>query len=328
MKKILPGFVDLQVNGWNGVDFSTAGLSEGLFTEACRGVLSSGVVAFLPTLITSDPAVYASNLPVMARVMQSAEFAGRLPGVHIEGPFISPQDGARGAHPLKWVREADPVFLDRLIQLSNGNIKLLTVAAELEGIGELIQLATAQGICVSLGHQTAGNAEVRAAAAAGATALTHLGNGVAATVNRHDNPIWAGLAEDDLTAMLITDGHHLPASLIKIALRVKGVERVVVVSDATALTGQLPGKYKMFGSDVVLSDSGRLYNPVTGYLAGSGSTMLQCMNYLASLKLLTREELMQIGYTNPMQLINGDAPPCDHLIEYDEELGRFSVLPI
>jgi len=326
MKKILPGFVDLQVNGWHGVDFSAAGLTETVFAEACRGVLSSGVVAFLPTLITSERAVYESNLPVIARVMQSSEFAGRLLGVHIEGPFISPEDGARGAHPLQSVMAPDPVFLDRLIQLSDGNIKLLTVAAELKGVKELIELAAAEGICVALGHQMAGSEEVRDAAAAGATALTHLGNGVPATVNRHENPVWAGLAADDLTAMLITDGLHLPATLIKIVLRVKGFQRVVVVSDATALTGLPPGKYQMFGSDVVLSESGRLYNPVTGYLAGSGSTMLQCMNYLASLKILTWKELMQIGYTNPVQLINAKPPTGERCLEYDEELGRFSVL--
>ncbi|MDA3927030.1 MAG: amidohydrolase family protein [Kiritimatiellae bacterium] len=326
MKRDLPGFVDLQVNGWKGVDFSAPGLSDSSFAEACRGVLSSGIAAFLPTIITSDPEIYASSLPVIARAMKSAEFAGRVLGVHIEGPFISPEDGARGAHPLSAVKELDSDFLERLIELSDGSIKLLTVAAELKGIEEFIKYATARGICVSLGHQMAGSADVVRAAVAGAKALTHLGNGVPLTVNRHENPILAGLVEDDLTAMLITDGHHLPASLIKIALRVKGIERVVVVSDATALTGLPPGNYQMFGSDVVLSEKGRLYNPATGYLAGSGSSMLQCMNHLASLKILTWKELMQIGYTNPIQMINVVPAAGECLIQYDEDLCRFSVI--
>jgi N-acetylglucosamine-6-phosphate deacetylase len=118
--------------------------------------------------------------------------------------------------------------------------------------------------------------------------------------------------------MIITDGHHLPPPLIKLMLRIKGVERIAVTSDGTALTGMHPGEYNMFGSDVTLDESGRLYNPETGYLAGSGSTMLQCMNHLASLKLLTLEELMQVGYTNPLNLIGAKPPPEEVYLEYNE----------
>lgn len=308
MTKEIPGFIDLQINGYQGVDFSDEGLSAESCAAACRGILEAGTAAFLPTIVTSSLSTYEHNLPIIAQTMKLPEFEGRVLGVHIEGPFISPKDGARGAHPLQHVKAPDTQTLDRLIQASEGSIRLLTVAAELEGVDQLIAYATDKGVAVSLGHQLAEEDAIQAATAAGAKCLTHLGNGIPSTVDRHHNPIWAALAQEELTAMIITDGHHLPPSLIKMFLRIKGSDQVVVTSDGTALTGMPPGIYHMFGADVKLDESGRLYNPVTGYLAGSGSTMLQCMNYLASLRLLTLEELMQVGYTNPLKLIGAQPP--------------------
>lgn len=321
----LPGFVDLQVNGYQGVDFSEAGLSSERFAAACRGLFSAGTAAFLPTIVTASLSTYADNLPVIARTMKMPEFNGRVLGVHIEGPFISPEDGARGAHPLPHVKAPDIATLEHMIQLSEGNIRMLTVAAELEGVDELIAYAVSKGICVSLGHQLAEDDAIQAAAAAGASSLTHLGNGVPAMLNRHHNPIWAGLAEERLTAMIITDGHHLPASLIKLILRIKGVEQVVVTSDGTSLTGMPPGSYQMFGSDVMLEENGRLSNPHSGYLAGSGATMLQCMNFLASLNLLTLDEMIQVGRTNPLNLINAQPPPPGIPLMYDDNLRCFVI---
>ncbi|MDD2600259.1 MAG: amidohydrolase family protein [Kiritimatiellae bacterium] len=325
MIKDVPGFVDLQINGYQGVDFSDAGLSAAGFAAACRGIFEAGTAAFLPTIVTSTLSTYEHNLPIIAQAMRLPEFEGRVLGVHLEGPFISPEDGARGAHPLPHVKAPDIQVLERLLGLSEGSIRMLTVAAELKGVDQLIAYATSQGISVSLGHQLAEDQAIHAAATAGAKCLTHLGNGVPATIDRHHNPIWAGLAQEELTAMIITDGHHLPASLIKLFLRIKGSAQVVVTSDGTALTNMLPGSYHMFGADVTLDESGRLYNPLTGYLAGSGSTMLQCMNYLASLQLLTLAELIQVGCANPLNLINAQPPPPGITLSYDEELRQFAL---
>ncbi|MFA7174042.1 MAG: N-acetylglucosamine-6-phosphate deacetylase [Kiritimatiellia bacterium] len=325
MTKEIPGFIDLQINGYQGVDFSDAGLSAESCAAACCGILQAGTAAFLPTIVTSSLSTYEHNLPIIAQAMKMPEFKGRVLGVHVEGPFISPEDGARGAHPLRHVKAPDIRTLEQLIQWSEGNIRLLTVAAELEGAEQLIAYAVSQGITVSLGHQMADEEAVRVATAAGAKCLTHLGNGIPSTLNRHQNPIWAALAEEDLTAMIITDGHHLPRSLIQLFLRINGSDRVVVTSDGTALTGMPPGSYHMFGADVTLDESGRLYNPLTGYLAGSGSNMLQCMNYLASLQLLTLEELVQVGYTNPLNLIKAQTPPPGITLMYDQELHAFTI---
>ncbi len=325
MSYLNKGFIDLQVNGWCGVDFSGPTLTRADFTRACQRIFESGTAAFLPTIITSDMSVYASNLPVIAQAIKEQEFDGRVLGVHIEGPFISPKDGARGAHPLQNVIEPDISVLNRLIELSEGNIRLLTIAAEGRNAAALTAHASKNNICVSLGHQLASDENLATAAAAGAKALTHLGNGLPASINRHSNPLLAGLACDQLTAMIITDGHHLPASLIKVILRVKGTNRTVITSDATALTGMPPGNYNMFGAMVRRDESGKVFNPETGYLAGSGATMLECMNYLASLNLLCEKDLIDVGFNNPLSLINMPKPADTAPPDFDKGSNSFTV---
>ncbi|MEA3227377.1 MAG: hypothetical protein U9Q07_15610 [Planctomycetota bacterium] len=187
--------------------------------------------------------------------------------------------------------------------------------------------ATSRGITVSLGHQMAADEDLRKLVRAGATSLTHFGNGVPAILPRHENPIWAGLANDDLVAMIITDGHHLPAPVLKTIIRTKGVDHCVVVSDASPLAGLEPGTYDFLGAKVVLEESGRLYDPQTGYLAGSSSTMLECMNHLAGLNLAGVDELMAMGFHNPLKLIGlgpDDVAECRN-ISFDEENGVFRI---
>ncbi len=297
------GFVDLQVNGFKGVDFSSPALEERACREACRAVLQRGTVAFLPTLVTSEEDVYRRNLPLIARVMKEDVFAGRLPGFHIEGPFISPRPGAVGAHKASWVRAPDLPLLERMQEWAGGRVRLLTIAGELEGADELIRGAVKLGIVVSLGHQTAAPEEVSRSAEAGATALTHLGNGMPGQVDRHRNALWAGLAEDRLGAMIITDGHHLPREVIKVIWRVKGAARTIVVSDAASVAGLAPGRYSWQGNEIELEPSGRLHDVKKGCLAGSSAMMLDCMNYLAGLKLATRDELWSVGFYNPLRLL-------------------------
>lgn len=320
-----PGFVDLQVNGFGGVDFSSPELTERQFVSCCRGIIERGTAAFLPTVVTSPPEVYRRNLPLMARAMLSEQFAGRLPGIHLEGPFISGRPGAVGAHPSEWVRDPDLAAFDEMMDLSEGRLRLVTIAAELPGAAELARHAVSRGVTVSLGHQLAGDADLDALARAGATSLTHLGNGVPNVLPRHPNVIWAGLADDRLSAMLITDGHHLPASFIKTVVRAKGVERIVVVSDAASLAGMPPGRYAWQGAELVLEESGRLHDPAKGCLAGSSSTMVECMNHLASLGFLTEEELAAAGRGNPLALIGveDESVRGDPVLEFDADARSF-----
>ena len=300
----VPGLVDLQVNGYNGVDFSSSDLTEQDFHRACRELYEAGTTAFLPTIVTSPRELYERNLPLIARCMQRPELQGRVLGIHIEGPFLSPVDGARGAHNADWIRKPDLDLLERMIEWADRQVRLLTIAAELPDAEQLTQCAAARGIAVSLGHQLATEADLERQVRAGASALTHLGNGIPSEIDRHHNPLWAGLANDNLKAMMIADGHHIPPALIKTIIRTKGPANCIIVSDASPLAGFKPGRYETMSQTVILNEAGRLQNPRTGYLAGSSATMLDCVNHLASLNLLDWPELLRMGFDNPLQLIN------------------------
>ncbi|NLF29784.1 MAG: N-acetylglucosamine-6-phosphate deacetylase [Planctomycetes bacterium] len=323
----LPGFVDLQVNGFVGVDFSDAALTAEAFRRACRELLKRGTAAFLPTVITSPLQRLERNLALMAPILAEDEFAGRLLGFHVEGPFISSAPGAVGAHDVASVRHPSVELFDRLQQAAGGKIRLITIAAEVPGAERFARHAEAAGVTVSLGHQMAGQADLLRLVAAGATALTHLGNGLPEMIHRHHNPIWEGLANDDLTVMMIADGHHLPESMLRVYLRAKGPGRIVVVSDAAPIAGFPPGIYQTLGNTVVLEPSGLLRNPEKGCMVGSSATLLDCMNHLASLDVLDLDGLRQVGFANPLALIGLTADDVDttETLRYDPVARRFDL---
>eukprot|EP00949_MAST-11_sp_MAST-11-sp1_P000535 g535.t1 len=213
------GFVDLQVNGHGGVDFSSQGLTAAAVRKACDGVLSSGCCAFLPTVITSDMDTYETVLPLLAAEVESRP--QQVLGIHLEGPFISSAPGAVGCHKPELCRKPDVKLLQRLQKLARGKVRLITIAAELRGAEELAKAAHGLGMRVSLGHQMAQDSDVRRLCqpqpeGAGATLLTHLGNGLPNMIHRHQNIFWTALDLDHVTAMLITDGHHLPAACVSV----------------------------------------------------------------------------------------------------------------
>ena len=325
----IPGFVDLQVNGYKNIEFSDSDLTEERFRYACKELLGHGVAAFLPTVICTTDEIYEQNLSIIAKVLSSGEFEGRLLGIHAEGPFISREPGAVGGHNVDCVRDCSIDLLDKLQDWADGHIKLITVAAELESAEVICKRAIEKGMVVSLGHHLAEPADLKRMAAAGATALTHLGNGMPNMSPRHDNPLWAGAAEEELVAMLITDGHHLPAPVIKTVIRAKGVEDIVVVSDQSALAGMPPGEYFLkTDRKVVLEKDGRLHNPDEGCLAGSSSTIFECMNYLASLRFLEIDELLEVGFYGPLRLIDVDPNliSANVSVKYDEDASVFELL--
>lgn len=321
------GFVDLQVNGFQGTNFSAPDLKPAAASEACIGILASGTAAFLPTVITSPNDVLERNLSLLADLIEDPTWQGRLLGIHLEGPFLCPKPGAIGAHNPNYCQPADPDLLRQYQEWARGHIRLLTVAADLPGADALCRAAIDMNMTVSSGHSLADEQQLAALADAGATALTHLGNGLPNQIDRHHNPIWAGLANDDYTAMIITDGHHLPPDLQRVMIRAKGVERTVVVSDASSLSGMPPGTYQGMGNDVVIEANGKLHNPKKGCLVGSSAMMLQCMNQLAGLKMLSCQELLQVGISNPLQLIG--ARPDDYTsplrIQFDALQHHFSI---
>lgn len=298
---------DLQLNGAFGLDFSDPEMTADGFLRCAEQILGKGVTRFLPTVITSPVELYRRNLPVMLRAIEKAGLTYEIPGFHLEGPFISPEPGAVGAHDPASVQTPSAGALKELYDIAEGKVRLLTVAAERQGTPETIRAARDLGITVSLGHQLADRDAVVNAAAAGATLLTHLGNGIPNSIDRHRNPIWTGLANDDLTAMIITDGHHLPADVVKCMIRCKTPDRIIVTSDASSAAGLPPGKYKVLNNDAVLYENGLLYNPEKKCLVGSGSLMPQCIEFLESLNIVSNDELRKMVWENPHKAI-GECP--------------------
>ena len=304
------GWIDLQVNGFLGVDFSTPDLTLNKVRDVTAALTARGTSAFCPTLTTSDPAIYERNLPILAQAIRDPDLSEHIAGIHLEGPFLSRI--SRGAHPAQWLAAPDLHRFDTWQRLAKGGIRILTLAPEIEGAIELIKHVVSQGVVVSLGHHLADEKTLAQAVEAGASLCTHLGNGIPSTLPRHPNPIWTQLAHDSLTACFIADGHHLPPAFLRVAWRAKGRDRFIVTSDSAAIAGLPPGKYDYMGSPVEIEHSGRIIvrngsTSTSATLAGSSSTLADCLAHLTSLGDWTSDDLIQIGRRHPAQILGFSA---------------------
>jgi N-acetylglucosamine-6-phosphate deacetylase len=320
----LSGFVDLQVNGYAGVDFTNHALSRAQIDSTVQALYQQGTAMFLPTVITAPWETYARVLPLLAEAIADPSLQAHIPGIHLEGPYLSPEDGARGVHPRAHLRLPNPDELEALIALAGGTIRLLTLAPELPGALDLIHCAIENHIAVAIGHTLAESETIHSAGAAGARLSTHLGNGLPNLIPRHQNPLWPQLAAPELSAMLIADSHHLPADFVRTVLAAKGASRVIITSDAAPAAGLAPGAYNLFGVQAVLEPSGRLHSPSTGTLAGSAATLLDCMNWLAGLGILDEEGLWAVGRDNALKVLGLEAqalPPGN--VSFSQ--GRFRM---
>jgi N-acetylglucosamine-6-phosphate deacetylase len=274
-----PGLVDLQVNGYHGHDFNHFPLAADTVAAASSALSAQGVTSFFPTLVSNTP----HAIEQAAREITRARPAARtVVGIHLEGPFISPQDGSRGAHDRAHIRPPDWDLFQRWQDAAEGGIRILTMSPEWEGSARFIERCTASGVLVSIGHTAASPAQIADAVAAGARMSTHLGNGMQLHVPRHPNYLWEQLANDELWASLIADGWHLSPSVLRVMLRAKG-DRAFLVSDAVSLSGLAPGEYDLhIGGRVVLTGEGRLHlADRPELLAGSVSTLATAVSYLA-----------------------------------------------
>ena len=323
----IPGFVDLQVNGYAGHDFSALSLTPEGIAEVCLGMRRAGTAGFLATLVTSSEEVYRRNLPMLAQAMRTDPRCRNLLGIHLEGPFISLEPGFVGTHAPEWVVVPDACYLERLWAWSEEKLRLITLAAEPEGAEALVRQAKALGMAVSIGHSAYDDEALRRLIAAGAEAITHFANGLPNLLPRHPNQLWSGLATEDLVVTIIADGHHLPDAVIRVVFAVKGVDRVIVVSDVSPIGGLEPGEYSFAGSRVVLEPSGAIRNVARDCLAGSAMTLMPAMNRLAAMGLLTPAELLRTGYWNPLRLIGLglDSLPGGMEVAYFPEAGRFAL---
>jgi N-acetylglucosamine-6-phosphate deacetylase len=267
---VAPGLIDNQINGYAGIDFSGNSLNNNDLLTAAKAIWSEGVTSFIPTVITNSHENIVKNLTILGKACEGNEqLRNSIPGFHLEGPYLSPVEGYRGCHPEQYMRKPSFMEFSEYQKASGGRIIQVTVAPEIEGAMEFIKECTKSSIIVAVGHSNASADQINMAVDNGATISTHLGNGCANLIHRHNNPIWPQLANEKLTPSIIADGHHLTADEIKVFCRVKGTDNIILTSDVIFLAGMAPGRYSFLGADVLLKEDGMLINEELNCLAGA-----------------------------------------------------------
>jgi N-acetylglucosamine-6-phosphate deacetylase len=224
-------------------------------------------------------------------------------GYHLEGPYISPIDGYRGAHPLKFVRKPDWNEFMELYEASGRNILQVTLAPEIEDGMDFISKCREKNIVVALGHHNASSVQLTESVDRGAQISTHFGNGCANSINRHVNPLWPQLADDRLMISIICDGFHLLPEEIRVFYKVKGPEKTIITSDVTGYGGLAPGKYKTAdGETIELAQDGALTYPAQKVLYGSASPLTKGVSNVLKFTGCNLGEAIQMASTNPAKL--------------------------
>lgn len=256
---VAPGFVDLQVNGYAGQEFSSLTLTPEAVAVIVRQHWAFGVTALCPTLTTQSFECLVHGLRAVDFACQHfADIAHCVVGIHLEGPYISSEDGPRGAHPREHCRRPTWEEFQHLQEAAGGRIRLLTMSPEFPESAAFIARVSAHQVIVAIGHTAASGEQIQAAVEAGARLSTHLGNGAHGMIRRHPNYIWHQLAEDRLMASLIADGQHLPPEVVKTIVRAKSPRRCILVSDVSGLAGLPVGRHASSGGEVELLADGRL----------------------------------------------------------------------
>ncbi|MBT3385530.1 MAG: N-acetylglucosamine-6-phosphate deacetylase [Prolixibacteraceae bacterium] len=302
---IAPGFFDNQINGFADVSFSFGGgeLTQDGVRKATQALWERGVTSYLPTLTTNSREVLTKNFAVLAKAKDDVSLLGSIPGYHLEGPYISPFDGFRGAHSKRFVREPDWNEFMEFYEAAGKDILTVTVAPEIEGAMEFIKKCTDLGIVISLGHHNGTAQQINEAVQNGAKTCTHLGNGCANMINRHDNPLWPQLANDGLMISIICDGFHLRPEEIRVFSKAKGYDKTIVTSDVTKYAGLKPGIYKNIdGDDIELTVDGKIQYPAQQVLAGSASSIEKGIGHAMEVTGCTLAEAIGMASANPAKL--------------------------
>lgn len=301
-----PGFTDIQVNGYGGIDYNEVQSDPMNLAGISRLLYQEGVTTHFPTIITNDPEQISRLIHQIVSLRKRDELSRMsIEGLHIEGPFISPVDGPRGAHPKEFVRAPDWALVQKWQNESKGLIKMITLSPEWENAHSFIERCVDYGILVSIGHTNATHQQILDAVGAGAALSTHLGNGMHPILARHPNYLWSQLSQDHLGASIIADGFHLPAEVIQVFQKVKK-EKLILISDSVSLAGTPAGDYKLhIGGEVTLTSEGKLHlssNP--SILAGSASTIRRGVSFLVKNKLALLPEAWEMASVRPDKLLN------------------------
>jgi N-acetylglucosamine-6-phosphate deacetylase len=312
MPCLSPGFIDIQINGFAGVDFSSPDLDVQKALSVLAALWSTGATTICPTLITNSLSAIARNFAILEQARaKDSNFAHAVPCYHLEGPYLSPLD-SHGAHDPNWMRHPNWDEFQELQRAAGGRIGIVTIAPELPGAEEFTRKAVAAGVIVALSHTDGIPEDVHRAAAAGATLNTHLGNGCPALLHRHKAPFWGQLADDRLGASLICDGFHLPADVVKIIVAVKGIDKCILVTDAVHVALMPPGKYSLIGTDIELLPSGQVVRADRVAMAGSALTMNRGLAVFMKFSQRSLAETIQAATANPAKLLP-QFGVCSHL---------------
>lgn len=301
---LAPAFVDVQVNGFAGVDYNSPSTPHDEIARSIQAIYSTGCARFYPTVITGGPDDMAGALANLARAKESLEEGEAMDGFHVEGPHICPDDGPRGAHPRRWARPPSIDEYRRFQDAARGQVRLVTLSPEWPGAAAFIEAVVADGVVVSIGHTNATTDQLADAVAAGATMSTHIGNGAHATLRRHPNYIFDQLADDRLTASFIADGIHLGAAFLKVGLRAKSPARAVLVTDASSPAACEPGRYRLGEQEVDLTEDRRVVLAGQDRLAGSALEMHDGVTNLMRLGGLSLADAVWMASTGAARVGN------------------------
>ena len=306
---VAPAWVDLQVNGYGGIELTTPHLTEEEVEAVLVSQTSRGVARMCPTLTTHAPDTLLHALATIAQAVRRRPRVQEVfAGIHLEGPFLSPEDGPRGAHPKEHIRPLDWKLFAEFQAAADGRIRIVTLAPEWPDADRFIERAVASGVLVAIGHTAADGPTIRRAADAGARLSTHLGNGAHARLPRHPNYLWDQLAEDRLMASLIADGHHLDPATLRVFLRAKTPARCILVSDLAGAAGQAPGRYTTPLGEVEILPEGRIV--VAGqrqYLAGAAAPLVKGVETAMRMGGLSFRDAVALASVQPARLL--DLPP-------------------
>lgn len=304
---LAPLLVDVQVNGYAGVDFQQDNLTEADLLKAVRGLQADGCGQILLTFITDEWSRLLARLKHIRALRNAhAELRETIAGWHIEGPFLSPEPGFKGAHNAAVMCDPTVKHIDELQAVTQDDPVLLTVASEREGSMEAIRYAAGKGIKISLGHTNASVESIAEATKAGAVGFTHLGNGCPRTLDRHDNIVWRVLDQRTLTVGIIPDRIHVSPEPFRLFYRTLGREHIYYTTDAMAAAGAPPGRYRIGAVEVEVGADQVVRMPGQANFAGSALRPVEGVRRTAEMLGVPWQEVWPCFSTIPAAMMGLD----------------------
>ena len=324
---VAPGFIDLQVNGFAGVDYNNPRTSYEEIGKSLRAQFATGVTRIYPTVITGARGAMQACLRNLATARETIPDGHAIAGFHLEGPHISLEDGPRGAHPRVHVRPPHVAEFNRLQAAARGMIRIITLSPEWPEATHYIERITREGVVASIGHTKASGAQIAAAVSAGATLSTHLGNAAHPMLRRHPNYIWEQLAEDRLMASFIADGIHVDGAFLKTAIRAKTAERSFLVTDAATPAGAPAGRYMLGDQPVDLTADGRVVLAGSDRLAGSALRMHHAVGNVMRLAGVSLADAVRMATVNPGRGGKVAGRETDFVVGATADITQFRLTP-